>query len=90
MSIKAHGGAVQYWVHEVRHHRVVMCNDGIMLELGSGGRWRVSELKMWALKDLGYVPDTRPSLSAAITRTNREARRSGSSEGKDDDPPRTD
>lgn len=75
MSLKAHGGAVRYWVHE-GGSRAVLCTDGAVMRL-KASRWREWPGMTPDLIDSnkGWRTDTRPSLSGAITRTNREARR---------------
>lgn len=77
MSIREHGGAVRYWKHQPSGKRAVLCGDGVILEF-INGRWRnralqVSMMHQWN----GWLNDTGPSVSAAITRTTREARRRG-------------
>lgn len=84
MSIRDHGGAVRYWRHVVSQRRVVECADGKLLYL-RGGRWRDASIigpgntAPMTIFDFATNPqwekDTRSALSAAITRTNREARR---------------
>ena len=75
MSIKEHGGAVHYWVHE-DGTRAVLCVDGKILTMRQS-RWHVWEAGTPELLDSirGWRRDIRSTLSAAITRTNREARR---------------
>lgn len=83
MSIREHGGAVRYWRHDKSGQRAVLCQDGKVLML-RGGRWKEPVWHPLAVafdpvetlqKDTEWEEDTRSSMSAAITRTGREARR---------------
>ena len=57
--------------------RAVLCADGVILEMIKG-RWQDKSLKPAMMNHWnGWKTDTRPSVSAAITRTTREARRTG-------------
>ena len=72
MSIRAHGGAVRYWRHKDNpKRRACLCQDGVILIL-KHGKWDSPENGHAAEE---WEEDTRSSVSAAITRTNREARR---------------
>jgi hypothetical protein len=79
VSIKAHGGAVRYWITLDGRNRAVLCTDGtILIRITSGSRWR--EAPLYMTTDVldnrsDWQADTRPTISSAITRTNREARR---------------
>ena len=75
MSIREHGGAVRYWVHE-DGTPAVLCVDGKILTMRKS-RWQEwLDAKPELLDSIAaWKTDTRPSLSAAITRTTREARR---------------
>lgn len=83
MSIREHGGAVRYWRREEDGARAVLCRDGYVLLYRKGGRWRVPIEFMANMRlliemleqDREWQSDTRPSMTAAITRTGREARR---------------
>lgn len=90
MSIREHGGAVRYWRHKTNGSRAVLCADGKVLML-RGTRWRepltVQLIAAATAQQGDYVAlnmierntewqeDTRSAMSAAITRTGREARR---------------
>ena len=76
MSIKANGGAVRYWRNVGDGVRAVLCSNGKIL-LYMRSRWRESEFLDAKSLDGSefWKSDTRPSLSAAITRTSRAARR---------------
>ena len=74
MNISDHGGAVRYWVHD-DGTRAVLCQDGKIMMM-SRSRWRVTDTQPEHLdSNRLWKTDTRRSLSSAITRTNREARR---------------
>lgn len=75
MSIREHGGAVRFWRQDKR--RAVLCADGTILVM-INGRWRERDLRTDTMREQGWETDTRPSASAAITRTTREAWRRGS------------
>ena len=82
MSIRDHDGAVRYWRHTASGRRAVLCGDGVVLE-NIGGRWverglRAAMMHHWN----GWETDTRPSVTAAITRTTRDARRRSGSPNK--------
>jgi hypothetical protein len=76
MSIRAHGGAKRYWIHK-GGNRAVLCLDGLILFMErNGGRWKETAMIEAGMdREHGWLEDTRAELSAAITRTNREARR---------------
>lgn len=88
MSIRANGGAVRYWRHKWKSnaHRAVLCRNGKVLILWSG-RWQEARAGLDYSKlvdgtvlnmletNTEWENDTRPSMTAAITRTGREARR---------------
>ena len=72
MSISEHGGAVRYWRNN-DGRRACLCQDGPILLLVHG-KWNgVANEPPEA--GYGWETDTRPSVSAAITRTTRYARR---------------
>jgi hypothetical protein len=77
VSIKAHGGAVRYWVLRHTPVRFVLCNDGVVLCNRGGSRWHETapEMRIEDFEHPQYRVDTRPTISSAITRTNRAARR---------------
>ena len=73
-TLRAHGGAVRYWKHRDSGVRAVMCNDGMILVL-ERSRWRADPaLRANDMRNDFWEPDTRPVLSAAISRTVRQAR----------------
>ena len=75
MSIREHGGAARYWVN-LDGGRVVLCLDGTLLVMRRS-RWKVYDEATVEMLDRNpyWRQDTRPGIAAAITRTNREARR---------------
>lgn len=78
MSIREHGGAVRYWRHKTGQ-RAVLCADNAVLVL-RGGRWSGPGIGAGIAvgmieADPLWEEDTRSAMSAAITRTNRDARR---------------
>ena len=78
MSIRDNGGAVRYWRHYPTGKRAVLCANGKILEL-INGRWLDRALQPAMMNHWnGWQTDTRPSVSAAITRTTRDAMRRGS------------
>ena len=72
MSIREHGGAVRFWRNKMTGQRACLCRDETLLHLVHG-KWQPLIKPVPWLDD--WEDDTRPSISAAITRTNREARR---------------
>jgi len=79
-AISANGGARRYWRHEPTGTRLVLCGNGQFLVNRGGGRWRLPR-EAYSLAqleaDASWQPDTRPVVSAAVTRTGRQARRRG-------------
>ena len=74
-TISANGGAARYWKHAQTGRRLVLCRNGRILI--HRGRWRFDrEITLEMIeRDVRWQPDTRPILSAAVTRTTREALR---------------
>lgn len=74
-AISANGGVERYWRHAQTGRRLVLCRNGRILI--HRGRWRIErDMTLEAIeRDARWQQDTRPVLSAAITRTTREAMR---------------
>lgn len=74
-AISNNGGAERYWRHEPTGTRACLCRNGRLLIFQ--GRWRFA--KTTTLEEIEgdrrWLPDTRPVLSGAVTRTTREALR---------------
>jgi hypothetical protein len=74
-TIRANGGSVRYW-HNGHGGRAVLCKNGKVLVMGSRSKWLDSGRTVEEIeREPIWQADTRTSLSAAITRTSREARR---------------
>ena len=74
-TISANGGAERYWRHEPTGTRACLCRNGRLLIFQ--GRWRFAKSTTLETieRDSRWQPDTRPVISAAVTRTSREALR---------------
>lgn len=78
-TIRANGGAERYWRHATTGTRLVLCRNGeFLINPGGASRWVFAKepytLEMIE-RDPRWQADTRPTISAAVTRTTREARR---------------
>lgn len=75
-TIKENGGAVRFWRQKHGDGRAVLCRNGVTLIRHGRNDWNKIAVPWTDIDhDPRWIPDTRPVITAVITRTNRDARR---------------
>jgi hypothetical protein len=75
-TITANGGAVLFWRNAMTGERAVACQRLLLLQPYRGARWQLTTRDPAEMtRDRGWRVDAAIPAQAAVTRTNREARR---------------